>query len=104
MRKKIIEYKNRLKERDITYIYPGHKYFPAILADIPDCPNLLYAKGRVEELNSGRVGIAIVGARKASVYGLETAGVFASELSGYDTVIISGLASGIDSRGAAGGS
>lgn len=96
--KKIIAYKNRLKERDITYIYPGHKYFPAILADIPDCPNLLYAKGRVEELNSGRVGIAIVGARKASVYGMENAGLFASELSGYDTVIISGLASGIDSR------
>lgn len=96
--KKIIAYKNRLKERDITYIYPGHKYFPAMLADIPDCPNLLYAKGRVEELNSGRVGIAMVGARKASVYGMETADLFASELSGYNTVIISGLASGIDSR------
>ena len=28
--KKIIVYKNRLKERNITYIYPGHPYFPEV--------------------------------------------------------------------------
>ena len=62
--KKIIVYKNRLKERNITYIYPGHPYFPEVLREIPDCPFLLYAKGCVEMLKTDRTGIAIVGARR----------------------------------------
>lgn len=94
--KKIIAYKNRLKERNITYIYPGHPYFPEILLNIPDCPRLLYAKGRVEELALNRPGIAVVGARKASAYGKETARLFVSKLAAYQTNIISGLAAGID--------
>lgn len=95
--KKIIAYKNRLKERNITYIYPGHPYFPRTLQEIPDCPRLLYAKGCVEQLSSDRTGIAIVGARKASAYGQKIAEQFASVLAGYQTAIISGLAAGIDS-------
>lgn len=95
---KLNEYKNRLKERDITYIYPGHKYFPKNLTEIPDCPRLLYARGKVSELNNGRTGIAIVGARKASIYGRKTAGEFAGELSYCNTTIISGMALGIDSE------
>lgn len=94
--KEIIVYKNRLKERNITYIYPGHPYFPEVLREIPDCPFLLYAKGCVETLKTDRTGIAIVGARKASAYGKEMAEQFASVLAGYRTGIISGLAAGID--------
>ena len=94
--KKIIAYKNRLKERNITYIYPGHPYFPETLLDIPDCPRLLYARGRVEELALNRPGIAVVGARKASAYGKETAQAIVSKLAAYQTDIISGLAVGID--------
>ncbi len=93
---KIIDYKKKLSERNITYIYPEHKYFPEDLKNIPDCPRLLYARGRVDELNSGRTGIAIVGARKASAYGKKTASLFAKQLSYYNTSIISGLAAGID--------
>ena len=94
--KKIIAYKNRLKERNITYIYPGHPYFPEELLNIPDCPRLLYARGRVEELALNRPGIAVVGARKASAYGKEIARSFVSKLASYQTNIISGLAAGID--------
>lgn len=94
--RKIIAYKNRLKERNITYIYPEHPYFPEILRDIPDCPRLLYARGRVEELALNRPGIAVVGARKASAYGKEIARSFVSKLTDYQTNIVSGLAAGID--------
>ncbi len=94
---KIINYKNKLTERDITYVYPGHKYFPEVLLDIPDCPRLLFARGRISELNSKRTGIAVVGARKASIYGRGAAESFAKQLSYCNTAIISGMASGIDS-------
>ena len=36
--KKIIAYKNRLKERNITYISPGHPYYPEELLNNPDSP------------------------------------------------------------------
>ena len=88
--KKIIAYKNRLKERNITYIYPGHPYFPEELLNIPDCPRLLYARGRVEELALNRPGIAVVGARKASAYGKEIARSFVSKLASYQTNITAG--------------
>jgi DNA processing protein len=91
------EYKKKLDDRGITYIYPGHHCFPDKLLNIPDCPNLLYAKGHIEELNNNdRYGIAIVGARKASQYGLSNASLFARELSEYNVAVISGMASGID--------
>lgn len=95
---RIKEYKKRLNERGISYIYPEHEYFPEALKNIPDCPRLLYARGRINELNKGRTGIAIVGARKASLYGRRTAELFAKELSYYNTEIISGMALGIDSK------
>jgi DNA processing protein len=91
------EYKKKLDDRGITFIYPGHEYFPDKLLNIPDCPNLLYAKGRVEELNKrDRYGIAIVGARKASSYGMGNASFFAERLAEHNITIISGMASGID--------
>ncbi len=92
----ILRYQEKLYKKGITYIYPGHPHFPKSLLNIPDCPRLLYALGKIEELNNDRTGVAIVGARKASPAGLDTATSFAARLSSCNVTIISGMAAGID--------
>jgi DNA processing protein len=72
----------------------GEPGYPALLAQIPDPPLLLYIKGRVELLASPM--LAIVGSRNASVQGKANAHAFAASLSGAGLCIVSGLALGID--------
>ena len=68
--------------------------YPALLKEIPDPPVVLYAKGDLSCLNQPTV--AIVGTRKPSVTGRETAHRFAMELANQNITIVSGLAMGID--------
>jgi DNA processing protein len=72
----------------------GEPGYPALLANIPDPPLLLYINGRVELLASP--GLAIVGSRNASTQGKANALAFAEALSGAGLCIVSGLALGID--------
>ncbi len=69
--------------------------FPALLGCIPDAPLMLYSKGdsRVFE----QPAIAIVGARRASRYGLEFARNLSGSLAQRGLLVVSGLALGIDS-------
>ncbi|MFA6548655.1 MAG: DNA-processing protein DprA [Candidatus Margulisiibacteriota bacterium] len=68
--------------------------YPSHLKNIYDPPPVLYYKGQI--LKEDEKAIAIVGTRKASHYGLETAKKLARELAGMGITIVSGLASGID--------
>lgn len=68
--------------------------FPAPLKQIPDPPLVLYMKGGWEDVDE--TAIAIVGARRASVYGQQIAQRFACELAGRGATVVSGLARGID--------
>jgi DNA processing protein len=68
---------------------------PNILREIPSPPNTLFIKGN--SLEEGFTGIAIVGTRKASPFGMALAEKTAKELSLAGFAIISGLALGIDS-------
>ncbi len=68
--------------------------FPGLLKEIPDAPLLLYVKGNLKALNTP--SIAMVGSRRASVYGLSMAEKFAGELAQAGVTIVSGLARGID--------
>jgi DNA processing protein len=68
--------------------------YPAWLRAIPDPPAVLYCDGRIEP--NDRQAIAIVGARKATPYGLRITETLARELSGVGFTIVSGLARGID--------
>jgi len=68
--------------------------FPRRLREIPDPPRVLYLKGDPGVLN--QPGIAIVGARRASRFGLEVARTLARTLSECGALIVSGLALGID--------
>jgi DNA processing protein len=72
----------------------GDSDYPALLTEIPDPPLVLYVRGQAESLNS--TAIAIVGTRRASRYGRETARRIAGELAALGIVVVSGLALGID--------
>jgi DNA processing protein len=81
----------RLGARTIT-IDDGQ--YPAHLRNIHDPPPVLYVKG--EMLETDRKAIAIVGTRRPTRYGLETAERFAGQLAALGITIVSGLALGID--------
>lgn len=80
---------------------PGHHLlawdaadYPALLAELSDAPPLLFVAGDRSLLE--RPQLAVVGSRRASRPGLDTARAFARSLAGGGFVITSGLALGID--------
>lgn len=68
--------------------------YPALLAELGDAPPLLFLAGEPSLLE--RPQLAMVGSRRASKPGLDTARAFARSLAGGGFVITSGLALGID--------
>ncbi|GIZ10706.1 DNA-processing protein DprA [Pseudomonas sp. NCCP-436] len=68
--------------------------YPALLAELPDAPPLLFVAGDVELLQ--RPQLALVGSRRASPPGLDNARAFSRSLAAGGFVITSGLALGID--------
>ncbi|KAF1050873.1 MAG: DNA processing protein DprA [Stenotrophomonas maltophilia] len=68
--------------------------YPGLLGEIADAPPLLFVEGALEPLE--RPQLAIVGSRRASRPGLDTAQAFARSLAEAGFVITSGLALGID--------
>ena len=67
--------------------------YPALLKETPDAPLRLYGIGDPEAL---RPGVAVIGARKATPYGLCCADLFASCAARKGLTIISGGARGCD--------
>ena len=78
----------------IITINQSNPYYPSRLLDLADAPKEIYGLGHLEALN--KLGLAIVGSRKASQLGLKQSFRFAQELSAQGLCIISGLATGID--------
>lgn len=70
--------------------------YPFLLKEIHDPPPVLYARGHLSGLRQPTV--AMVGTRKPSVTGSETAWRFAFELAAHQVTIVSGLALGIDAQ------
>jgi len=68
--------------------------YPELLRTIHNPPLMLYVKGRADLLRAP--GMAVVGARAASDYGLRAAHRLAGQMTDRGLVIISGLALGID--------
>ncbi len=73
----------------------GDQDYPQLLAVTHDAPWVLFYNGRLPR--DDRVGIAVIGSRKATPYGLEVARMLGGELAGYGVNVISGAAYGIDS-------
>ncbi len=73
--------------------YTDDEYSP-YLRQIADAPVVLYVQGQLPEHH--RSHLAIVGSRRASLYGLSIAEKFAMRLSERGICVVSGLARGID--------
>jgi len=85
----------RLIERDrVKIITVFDEKYPANLKEIFDPPILLYVKG--ELLPGDIAAIAIVGSRRASLYGRSTCESLSYQLASYGISIVSGMARGID--------
>jgi DNA processing protein len=70
--------------------------YPAVLAKIHDPPLALYVQGRLESRD--RHAVAVVGTRRPTHYGRETAGALAYGLAKSGMTVVSGLARGIDTE------
>ncbi|HEY6307725.1 MAG TPA: DNA-processing protein DprA [Candidatus Angelobacter sp.] len=71
--------------------------WPPRLSEIYDPPLVLYVRGSVEAL--ARPGIAVVGTRHPTPYGIGMAERLAADLAGRGIAIFSGLARGVDTAG-----
>lgn len=71
--------------------------YPRKLKNIPDPPIVLYYKGTLPDLDGTPV-IGVVGTRKASGYGLQTARRLGYQIARCGGILVSGLAKGIDAQ------
>ena len=84
---------NGATKHDIVTCANNSSLFPPLLREIPLPPARLYLKGM---LDFGRPHVAIVGTRRATAAGKETARALARDLARANVVVVSGLAFGID--------
>ena len=75
-----------IKKDDVTY--------PRLLKEIHSPPKVLYVNGSI--LPDDDMAVAIVGSRRASVYGLQMSERFGYELAVRGVTVVSGMARGID--------
>lgn len=85
-----------IKEKHIRYLTIEDADYPARLRECEDAPLVLFTLGNIN-LNAPHI-VAIVGTRKATIYGKHLTDKFVKELAELcpDTLIVSGLAFGID--------
>lgn len=91
----INKYINYMKKNNIKILTYFDRNYPKALKDLYDAPVIIYAIGNVSILNE-RKAIAVIGARKASNYGIYVSQKIGQFLSRNNINTISGLALGID--------
>ena len=77
------------------------QFYPSRLKTLKDPPCVLYYKGTLPDFDN-KVCIAVVGTRKMSEYGKRSAFRIGYELASAESVVVSGMALGIDSVAACG--
>ena len=82
------------RELGAAIIVPGDAEFPRQLLEIYDPPLVLYRRGNAEVIN--KPGIAVVGTRHPTPYGIGMAERLACDLAARGLVIFSGMARGVD--------
>ena len=85
---------DRVEAFGARYLLLGQGLYPNLLAELPDAPPLLIARGDFSLLE--RQAVAIVGARNASAAACRFARGLAHDLGQEGLVVVSGLARGID--------
>ena len=81
-------------ERSIDILPEGAGGYPSLLSRIDDPPTLLFVRGTLVPQDA--LAVAIVGARHATSYGLQTAERLGAALARAGYTVVSGLARGID--------
>jgi len=75
--------------------------YPERLRNIPDPPVVLYVKGRLPVVDD-LAAIGMVGTRKATPYGIRTAKSLGGQITAGGGLVVTGLATGVDSAAAEG--
>lgn len=70
--------------------------YPKRLKNLDDAPLVLYCRGSMPDLN--KPAVAVIGTRKASIYGLSQARRFAYGLARCGCIVVSGGAKGVDTE------
>jgi DNA processing protein len=85
---------DRLEKAQVHVLTWDAPKYPPHLRQIYNAPPVLYFRGQIEERDEWAV--AVVGTRRASVYGKEAARMVATGLAQAGVTVISGMARGID--------
>jgi DNA processing protein len=85
---------DRLREMGATAIVPTDQGYPERLLEIYDPPLVLYVRGDAEALS--KFGVAVVGTRHPTPYGVGVAERLSCDLAARGLIIISGMARGVD--------
>lgn len=86
---------DRVKAMGAAVIAQDDPHYPKRLYEIYDPPLVLYVRGSMEAI--GRYGLAVVGTRHPTPYGLGMAERLSCDLAARGLVIVSGMARGVDS-------
>lgn len=84
------------KEKGWKIVTPSSEYYPPNLLTLQDLPLVLFVDGDEKVLTS-ELSVSVVGARKASDYGVAVARALSSAMASVGFTIVSGGALGIDS-------
>ncbi len=93
--------RERIVDAGLTAVCRCSEGYPARLRELPDPPAVLHVGGAPELLADGDAA-AVVGARRASSYGLEVARALGRSLAAAGVPVVSGMALGVDSDAHAG--
>lgn len=92
------ELRAQVSEAGLEVVCRCRPDYPGRLRDLRTAPAALYVAGGLDRLRAMLDGdvVAIVGARRASSYGLEVARSLAGDLAGAGVPVLSGMAIGVD--------
>lgn len=91
------------RRQALVLLCPHGEGFPARLLEMSDAPAVLHVAGDVTALPQGSApAVAVVGARRASPYGLEMARALGRGLAAAGVPVVSGMALGVDGAAHAG--
>jgi DNA processing protein len=89
-----VQQQESMRRLGVALIPVTHPAYPPKLREIYDPPIVLFARGRLDLLQT--LGIAVVGTRRPTAYGLQAARRMATDLALAGITIVSGMARGID--------
>ena len=84
----------RARRQGVEVLTPSDPAYPPLLKGSADPPKALFVRGSLEA--DDRLAVAVVGARRATPYGLELATRLGRDLTAAGFTVVSGLARGID--------